>query len=209
MIYCIAALEQGRAMVTLMHADSSSAAPVMVQARSVVETASQAWWLLDPQIGFIDRVQRLQALRFRSAREGERAAAADGASQDHYASYTETLADVERDSQTLGLEIPKRAAHGVYVCGTQQLPTPSYRVTQMFDAVDLPSVYNLFSGFTHGELFALRQTFEVADIKRYAIRRKAPSNEELFKSAVAVTAFALNEMAYRLATMFGHINQSA
>jgi hypothetical protein len=192
-----------------MQADSSSAAPVLVLARSVVETASQAWWLLDPQIGFIDRVQRLQALRWRSACEGERAAAADGAAQDQYASYTETLADVERDSQTLGLEIPERAAHGVYVCGTQRLPTPSCRVRQMFDAVDVPSVYSLFSGFTHGELFALRQAFEVADIKRYAIRRKALSNEELFKCAVAVTAFALSGMACRLATMFGHVNQIA
>lgn len=209
MISCTAALEQGRAMVTLMEAGSSPVAPVVVLARSLVETANQAWWLLDPQIGFIDRVRRLQALRWRSALEGERAAEADGASPDQYASYTDTLANVERDSRELGLEIPERAAHGVYVCGTQRLPTPSCRVPQMFAAVDVPSVYNLFSGFTHGELFALRRVFEPADIEGYAIRRKATSDEELFKGAVAVAVYALNETTYRLAAMFGHINQTA
>lgn len=194
-----AALEQARAMLPLMAGDFS-AVPVVVLARSLLEAASQAWWLLEPEIGHRRRVKRLQALRFRSGVEGERAAEADGAAPDQYHRYTETTDQVMRFSQALGLAIPSQDRN-VYVCGGERLPTASRRVVMMFADVDVPSLYHLYSGFPHGELFALRQGFE--QVGDRGLHWRPTLNVDTFKGVVAVTSYAFYPPGARIATLFG------
>jgi hypothetical protein len=166
------------------------AVSVSILARSLAEAASQAWWLQEPDIGCVRRVRRLQASRYRSASEGERAATADGASNEEYRRYTETTAEVEQYSRTLGLDIPRRDRL-VYACGDERLATASRRVASMFVDVDVPTVYSLDSGFPHGELLALRQGFESSG-HRAGFRHIRPIiTDEAFKGAVAVASYAL------------------
>lgn len=196
-----AALEQAGAVAQLM-GGARSAVPAGVLARSVAETASQAWWLLESGIGGKRRVQRLQALRFRSACEGEKAAKVDGAIADQYGRYTETTQVVESYSQTLGLDVPRRDGR-VYVCGEERLGTPSHRVPAMFADVDVPSVYNLQSGYPHGELFALRQGFELTDEGARFPHARPLQSAEAFTAAVAVASYSLYPPGYRLSTLYG------
>lgn len=201
MICYRSALESGKAMVALMNG-RFSAVPVSSLARSLAEVSGQAWWLLEPDIGCVRRVRRLQALRYRSASEGERAAKADGAASDEYHRYTETTTEVEQYSRTLGLDVPRRDRF-VYICGEERLATASHRVVSMFADVDVPSVYRLYSGFPHGELFALRQAFSSSS-HGDGLRHFQPIiTNEAFKGAVAVASYALYPPAARLSCLFG------
>jgi hypothetical protein len=196
-----AALEHGRATVTLMNARSSPV-PVVALARSLVEVVSDAWWMFDPEVSYVQRVQRLLAVRHRSAIQGERAAKADDAPAGRYG---ETQNEVEEYSRMLGLDAPGMERWGVFVCGSQRLPTATARVRQMFADVDVPSVYNLYSGFSHGELFALERAFE----RQAGIKPDQPmywqpiTDEEVLKGAVSVAAYALNQAGSRIATLYG------
>jgi len=196
-----AALESAKATVTLMNGQFS-AIPMSVLARSMVEVASQAWWLLEPDIGCVRRVRRLQALRYRSGSEGERAARADGAANDDYHRYTETTAEVEQYSRKLDLEVPRRDGR-VYVCGGERLETATRRVVAMFADVDVPSVYNLYSGFPHGELFALRQGFESSSDRDGLSHFRPVITDDALKGVVAVASYSLYPPGARLSCLFG------
>jgi hypothetical protein len=200
-----AALDQARAMAALM-TGAFTAVPVMVLARSLIEVTSRAWWLLEPDIGAVARVERLQAARYASAVEGERTTVADWAQTSEFGLYTETTAQVQDYSQTLGLPLPSRKGR-IYVCGEQRLPTARQRVIDMFGEIDVPGVYGLYSAFSHGEIYALWQGFQETtepDGHRYY---RPVVNEETIKGAVAVASWALYPPAARATALFG-LNQS-
>jgi hypothetical protein len=200
-----AALEHARAIVTLM-SRQFSAVPASVLVRASTEVASQAWWLLEPGIGHFKRVCRLQALRYQSAVEGERAARADGVSPNEYHDYTETTAEIEQYARELGVEVPwidTSKPWRVYVCGGERLPTASYRVKEMLKDIDLPSVYQVFSGYAHGEPFALWREFELAMDGTQQLCRTPTINEQSFRNAVGIASYALHPPGYRLMTLFG------
>lgn len=196
------ALEHARAMGALM-TGASTAIPVVVLARALVEVAGQAWWLLEPGIGHVRRVERLQILRCRSAVEGQRAAEADGVPDTEHGQYTETTAQVEDYSRRLGLAVPAWSRRDrTYVCGNEQLPSATSLVRGLFDKVDVPSVYNLYSGYAHGHLFALRREHlqqTAGDVMGY----QPLVNEDSFKGAVAVASYALYPPGERLSELFG------
>lgn len=206
-----AALEHAQTIVTLM-SGQFTAVPASVLVRSLVEVASQAWWLLEPGIGHVNRVRRVLALRYRSATEGEKAAQADAIPLDEYHLYTETKAQVEEHAQELGLELPgvdNSKPWRVYFCGSERLPTHGYRVRQMLKDIDVPSVYNIFSGYTHGELFTLWREFELAAIGTQQLGRNPMINEQSFRNAMGIASYALHPPAYRLITMYGFDTDSA
>lgn len=196
-----AALEQARAMAALMTGEFT-AVPVIVLARALVEIVSQTWWLLEPEIGHLKRVRRLQALRYRSAVEGQLAASADGIPEEDHHLYTETTAQVEKYSQSLDLEVPYKDGY-VCVCGTERLKSPSRRINDMFKEVDVPSVYNIYSGFSHGELFALWQGYEIGTDDRQADYYLPAINELSFQGAVSMVTYALSAAGYRAVKLFG------
>jgi hypothetical protein len=188
------ALEHGKAMVMLM-TGAFTAIPVIVLARALVEVAGQAWWLLEPEIGHVKRVSRLLILRYRSAVEGQRAAEADGLAEADYHIYTETTAQVEAVSRELQLAAPCWSKKDrTYVCGIEKLPSATDLIRGMFAKVDVPSVYNLYSGYTHGQRFALLREFE---------QGSPVINEESFKGAVAIASYALYPPGERLSDLFG------
>lgn len=200
-----AALEHSQAVTALM-CGSFTAVPASVLVRALVEVASQAWWLLEPDIGHVNRVRRLQALRYRGAVEAENAAKADGLSPDEYHLYAETKLQVHKYSEELQLELPrldKSKGYRVYECGDQRLPTARYRVEQMFSGVDLPSVYPVFSGYSHGETYALWREFVLAAADESQTRYGPVLNEDSFRGVVAVAAYALHPPAYRFIVAFG------
>src|SRR6266851_5122 len=181
-----AALEHARAIVRLMSGEFT-AVPASVLVRALVEVASQAWWLLEPDIGHVRRVRRVQALRYRSAVEGEKAAHADGVPPDEYSHYTETKAQVEHYAQALGLEAPgidTSKPWRVYVCGSERLPTASHRVKELLKDIDLPSVYSIFSGYSHGELYTQWREFELAMDGTQQFCGNPTVNEQSFRNAV-------------------------
>lgn len=200
-----AALEHARAVVMLM-SGQFTALPASVLVRALVEAASQAWWLLEPDIGHANRVRRALALRYRSASEGEKAARADGIPPGEYHNYTETKAQVEYDSQALSLGHPGVDASRpwrVYYCGSERLPTASRRVQDMLEDIDVPSVYALFSGYSHGELFAHWREFTLAVDGAGQICPNPVINEQSFKTATGIASYALHPPAHRLVTLFG------
>ncbi len=100
------ALEHAKAMVALM-TGAFTAVPIIVLARALVDVASQAWWLLEPEIGHVARVCRHEVVRHRSAVEGQRAAKADGLAEADYRVYTETTGQLEERSRALNLPEPQ------------------------------------------------------------------------------------------------------
>lgn len=202
-----AVIDRAKAMTILM-TGVVTAIPLADIVRPLAESASQAWWLLEPDIGPLNRVRRLQALRYRSAVEGEKTAKADGLPPDEYHDYTETKVQVERDSQRWGLEAPfvDRKPWVVYVCGDQQLPTASHRVKAMFAAADVPSVYPLFSGYSHSEIYALWREFELSADESLGTVYKPILNEKSFEGITAIAIYALFPPAERLSMLYGLVD---
>lgn len=193
------ALDEARAMAATMTGPVLTAIPEVVLARSLAEICSQAWWLLEAGTGARGRVERLQCFRLRSAIEGERAAEADEIAEADWPSYTETQATVVEYSRKLGIARPSKDGHA-YVCGSQRLKSASRRIADMFSDVGVQAVFNIQSGFTHGELYALWQGF---DQRSDGQPIRLVVNEETVKGAVAVAARALYCPVARLARLFG------
>ena len=199
------ALDHATAIAALT-SEAHSAVSASVLARALAEAASQAWWLLEPGIGHVKRVARSVALRYRSACEGEKAATADGVPAEGHPGYTETKAQVEQYAHALGLgslSVDRSKPWTVYVCDSTRLPTASWRVNELFSGIDLPSVYPVFSGYSHGELFALLRDFELLARGDLGLHYRSVVNEDSFKGAVAVASYALYPPGERLSKLFG------
>lgn len=195
------ALEHAHAMVVLM-TGTFTAVPVVVLARALVEVAGQVWWLLEPGIGHVSRVERLQILRYRSAVEGQRSAEADGLPENAYDQYTETTAQVEDYSRSLDLAVPAWSKRDhTYVCGNEKLPSATSLVRGLFDKVDVPSVYNLYSGYAHGHPFALWREY-AEEVVNDGLRYRPVVNEDSFKGAAAIASYALYPPGERLSKLF-------
>ncbi len=141
--------------IAAMTKNGSSAVSASVVTRALVEVASQAWWLLEPDIEHVNRVERMIAMRYRSARQGEKTAIADGVPVEAHPTYTETTKQVAEYAKGLGLQAPRLDSSKpwqVLVCGNERLPTASWPIKEMFADIDLPSVYSLFSGCSHGKV---------------------------------------------------------
>lgn len=199
------ALNHGAAIAVLI-GERPSPVSASVLARALAEAASQAWWLLEPGIGYVKRVARATALRYRSAHEGEKAAEADGVPADGRQGYTETKAQVEGYARELGLGSPgvDRAKNWtVYVCDSERLPTARWRVEQLFKGIDLSSFYPIFSGYSHSELFTLLRDFEPLARGDLGMRYRSLVNEDTLKGVAAVASYALYPPGERLSEMFG------
>lgn len=199
------ALDHAAAIAALTR-ELHSAVSASVLARALAEVASQAWWLLEPGIGHVKRAARSVALRYRSACEGEKAAMADDVPAEAHPSYTETKAQVTQYAHELDLgplNIDRSKPWTVYVCGSERLPTASWRVEKLFSGIDLPSVYPVFSGYSHSELFTLLRDFELLARGDLGRHYRPVVNEDSFKGAVATASWALYPPGERLSKLFG------
>ncbi len=152
-----AAVAHVRALALLYVGTPPPMAPTTV-ARSVFETASTAWWLMEPGIGARSRVARVTSERLRSAREAAKAISLlKGPIKQ--SDYSETEADVIAYAIGLGLQ----AAAGDPRIDAQVRPNSTDLVTALFVIDSALSrsqaqlVYPVYSGVAHGLLYGIQQ----------------------------------------------------
>jgi len=97
-----AMIEEAKALPALLRSDVTSYA-ADVLCRAVLESASLAWWLLDPDIDAQRRGARWLVYRLHSAKETEKAVQALelGPGEDQ-SGYGESVADVQQEIEDLG-----------------------------------------------------------------------------------------------------------
>ncbi|MFJ9901265.1 hypothetical protein ACIQPR_49020 [Streptomyces sp. NPDC091280] len=128
-----------------------------VVARSAVEIASTVWWLMEPGIGVRRRVCRELVLSLTSARRAKQVAQGMDVSQ----MVTDALQQESRVLQRVAdLNIGQPTSGNRPVIEGEQAETATVQTAQMLRAVLPPndsaeSVYRVYSGVTHGELYAL------------------------------------------------------
>jgi hypothetical protein len=196
-----AALEQARAAAALMTGEFTII-PTAAILRSIVDAASQAWWLLEPDIGLVARVRRMQAIRFRNASQGEWVARKLKIPLEEFRHYTETTEQVAEFSRRLSLEEPSRRKDA-YMCGDQELPRPMSRASAIFADVEALTVFDLYLSFMQGELFSLWQAFEPGPALEGRLEHHLVIDEDAFLAAVAVISRALQAPATRGIRLFG------
>jgi len=121
-------------------------------ARSALEAASQAWWLLEPGIGAQRRVARLLLVRAGSARRLEETAKVLGFVP---GDYGETAEAVRRYGADLGLELVSVDGGKRWVCGVDELPGYTARARDFERALRAVGSYSIYSGAAHAEWHAV------------------------------------------------------
>ena len=149
------ALEEAKGLAAALDVTATSYAADAL-CRSVLETASLTWWLLDPAIGAQQRAARALVYRLHTARQTQRAVTAlqlDPA--DDPSGYGETPAEVHKGIGELGWT----ATDGSVAFGADTEPWLHYtdRVAGLVERIwrqpRLP--YAVLSAVAHGELLGL------------------------------------------------------
>ena len=127
-----------------------------VLCRSILETLSLAWWLLDPAIDSPKRRARAMLYRWHSARQTETAIRhLELQMEDDPVGYGEVPAHVERDAASLGITFDRQG--GRIGCQGEVWPSYSERVALLVNSVwcqaRLP--YAVLSAVAHGEVLGL------------------------------------------------------
>lgn len=147
------AVEEAKAFQAVLDTDTTSYG-ADVLCRSVLESSSLAWWLLDPAIDSEGRLARVLLYRYQTAKQTQKAAQHLGlGSTEDRSEYGELPERIEQEGRDLGFEIePKRLA-----CRGESLPNYTERVTNLVQQVwpqqKLP--YATLSAVAHGELVGL------------------------------------------------------
>lgn len=147
------AVEEAEALRSVTNTECTSYG-ADVLCRSVLESSSLAWWLLDPDVDAERRLARVLLYRYNTANRGQQAAQHLGLPVDEDRSnYGEVPERVEQEARELGFEIdPKRL-----VCRGVSLPSYTERVADLVQHVwpreKLP--YAILSAVAHAELLGL------------------------------------------------------
>ena len=133
-----------------------------VVARSAIEIASGAWWLMEPGIGARARVCRELALSLRSARRARQVA---GEFRDTGLDVDEAIEEAEQQEARVlqraadwGIATPSNAI-SPEIEG-ERIPEATFRTARMLRAA-LPAsipgtaIYRTYSAVTHGEIYGL------------------------------------------------------
>ena len=133
-----------------------------VVARSVIEIASGAWWLMEPRIGARARACRELALSLRSARRAGQVAA------EFRATGFDVSEAIEEAEQQEARVLQRVADWGIATPSTaispeiegERVPEATFRTARMLRAA-LPAsipgtaIYRTYSAVTHGEIYGL------------------------------------------------------
>jgi hypothetical protein len=130
-----------------------------VMARAAMEAGSQAWWLLEPEIGARRRVIRSTLIRAQSAKYLEKAAQELDPVNPRAANYGEDPPKANAIAKNLGLTCHNKKIHGSrrWTCETETLPTYTERAMEFQKHVFAPAAYAIYSGAAHAELYAVAQ----------------------------------------------------
>ena len=159
-----AALAHLRALALLYVDSPPEMAPTTI-ARSVMETAATAWWIMEPGIGTRSRVARVTSERLRSALEAAKAIG-NLPPTVNPADYSETEQQVHQYATDLGLTA---AAGDVRINGqvrrnSTDLISLLFETETELNRSQARLVYPVYSGVAHGLLYGIMQFLRPADV---------------------------------------------
>ena len=154
-LYLESVLQCMRAMGAALTTDTTHYVPYCL-ARAAMEAGSQAFWLLEPDIGARRRVARFMLIRASGARNrAEEVSLTDPASAGMYGETPEQL-DAEAVRLGLRLEYRQTRKHrGQWWCEDDKLPGYTERNRQLERAMLSPAAYKIYSAALHAEWHAV------------------------------------------------------
>ncbi|MDT4995872.1 MAG: hypothetical protein QOH97_5764 [Actinoplanes sp.] len=172
-----------------------------VLARAAMESAAQAWWMLEPGIGARRRVIRSVLIHANSARKLRETARKSNPSVPvtHYGEDPDT---VRSYAHSIGLS---------YVCNdngveaeAEKLPGYTQRAKELGEATRMVAAYNVYSGAAHAEWYAVAQGWRpVADGAASTTPwTRRPDREAVWAAALASAGFAVVPVS-RALTLLG------
>lgn len=151
--------------LALLYVDSPPPMAPTTIARSVMESAATAWWIMQPGIGVKLRVARATSERLRSAREAAKAIGNIPPTVNP-ADYSETEAHVRQYALDLGLT----AVPGDPRIDGQVRPSSTDLISSLFETEtelnrnESLLVYSVYSGVAHGLLYGIMQFLRPVEI---------------------------------------------
>jgi hypothetical protein len=150
-------IEEAEALQALLKPDTTSYA-ADVLSRGVLESASLAWWLLDPDIDAQQRTARSLIYRLHSAAELERAVdALELDPREARSGYGESVADVQKEIAGAGVGWSTSGKQVLFGDRQERWPRYTARVATLVGAIwpkrDLP--YRMLSAVAHAEVLGL------------------------------------------------------
>jgi hypothetical protein len=151
----MAALIDERAVATLLG--------LQTIARSAVEAASQAWWMLEPDIGPRVRVGRSFRLRQRSTDDAARVLREMGAPAEAIAATRTRRQEVLDQAAACGIRVQRRKEDRVPIAIEVKMPGKAELVSEILDDSNFSigkGYYSFLAGISHGDPWALHQFFD-------------------------------------------------
>ena len=133
---------------------------LQVMSRSALEAASQAWWLLEPDIGERVRVERSFGVRLRSARDTLRVLGELGVPASDIAASEQRKNEVLRQAAARGIAVHRR--NGQPVGLKSSVPAKGELVAAILEEIDFgigKGFYSFLAGISHADPWALHQFF--------------------------------------------------
>lgn len=162
-----------------------------VIARAAMEAGSQAWWLLEPNIGARRRVIRSLLIREASAQYLEKAALELDPLHGSATSYGEDPAMVAAYANQLAVTLSSVRINGRrrLACEGEILPTYTERATELQIAVFAPAAYAIYSGAAHAELYAVSQAWRPST-SAHNLWERNPDRIVVWAAAIVAAGFA-------------------
>ena len=197
-----AALAHLRAL-TLLYVDSPPEMAPTTIARSVMETAATAWWIMEPGIGVRSRVARVTSERLRSALEAAKAIG-NLPPTVNPADYSETEQQVRRYATDLGLTA---AAGDVRIDGqvrrnSTDLISLLFETETELNRTQARLVYPVYSGVAHGLLYGIMQFLRPLDVNG-EIRLVWQTDPHIIDAVVSYTLAVLIAAMDRVLAVMG------
>jgi hypothetical protein len=159
-VFLFAGLDALLALRDSVNVSTTSYVPGVLS-RAAMEAGSQAFWLLQPDIGARRRVIRSVLVRAGSAANlKDSVEAVDPA--EVVSDYGESPSRIEAYAQGLGLTYAiKKDEHGrkALECEGERLPSYTARAVEMETAMKMSAAYRIYSGAAHAELYSVMQAW--------------------------------------------------
>jgi hypothetical protein len=214
------AFAQVRMLAVLEYAESISAlcSPVGgpsgslaidVLARSAIETASRAYWVLEYDLTVEHRTSRSLAIEVHSANHLDRLAKAMKLPLKYPQEVPTQMVAVQNRCHQAGLKVTMESKERPKV-GNERLPSATDLVRTL--VVDTPfahedtAVYELGSGVAHGASYALLRSYDISVGDQPLDRRLAsrlPVDQRIVEAAIAMLLFAFISLLRRVVALTG------
>ena len=171
-LYLEAVLQCARAVSSYLSVDSTQYVPSCLD-RAAMEAGSQAFWLLEPEIGARRRVARFMLLRASGAWQQDEQIKKTSSSTP--GSFGETRQQVKQLTDRYGLVCEfrphKRRYGGEWWCEGEKMPSYSERNRSLEEAMFTAGAYSIYSSALHAEWHSVVGNWEEVGLEE---RNKGP-----------------------------------